>query len=104
MVFSVVVTVSHAGRPDTVQVLKSAGVGVTVIVPVTPAAGAEADAGLMLTEPVAPSWVRIKVLLSMPKVAVRDETELLVAAVQERVLPLFVTMSHDGAPETVHPV
>ena len=71
--------------------------------PVMPAPGADADAGLMLSDPVAPCWERVNVRLSMVSVAVRGETELLAAAVQERLLPEVDTMSQDGEPETVQP-
>ena len=74
------------------------------MVPVMPPPGADADAGLMLSDPVAPSWERVKVWLPMARVAVRGETELLAAAVQESVLPEVERMSQDGELETVQPV
>jgi succinyl-CoA synthetase alpha subunit len=74
------------------------------MVQVAPAAVVEAEAGLRVTERVAPDCESVKVRLSMVRVAVRAATELLAAAVQDRLLPLVVTISQGGAPETVQAV
>ena len=104
MVLPVVETVSQAGGVLTVQVLKSAGVGVTVMAPVPPGAGAEAEVGLRVREPVAPDWERAKDLSPMMRVAERAVTELLAWAVQLTVLPVVETVSQAGLPVTVQEV
>ena len=58
-VFAEVETVSHAGAPVTDHVLKSAGEGVTVKVPVPPVCGAAAEVALSVTEPAAPVCVSV---------------------------------------------
>ena len=98
------VVVSQAGGVLTVQVVKSAGVGVTVMEPVAPGAGAEAEVGLRVREPVAPDWERAKDLSPMMRVAERAVTELLAWAVQLTVLPVVETVSQAGLPVTVQEV
>ena len=75
MVLPAVETVSQAGGELTVQVVKSAGVGVTAMVAVAPVAAAEAEVGLKATEPVAPAWATVKDLSPMLRAAERAATE-----------------------------
>jgi hypothetical protein len=103
-VLAAVETVSQAGWPETVHEVKSAGMGVTAMVLLPPAAGARAEVGLRVTEPVAAAWVRVKVLSPTKRVAERGETEGLGEAVQETVLAAVETVSQAGWPETVHEV
>jgi hypothetical protein len=94
-------TVSQAGFPETVQEVKSAGEGVTVMVDAPPAAGTLAVAGVRVTDPVAPDWDRVNVLSPMVTLAERAVTELLGAAVQETLFSAVVTVSQPGCPVTV---
>jgi hypothetical protein len=104
MVLLVVETVSQVGAPVTVQVVKSAGVGVTVMEPdARQAAGAVAEVGLRATVQVAPDWVRVKVLSPMVRMAERGATRFW-GAVQLMVLFVVETVSQAGAPVTVQVV
>ena len=72
-----------------------------MMVPVAPAAGAEPEEALRVTDPVAPDWDRVNVLSPMVTLAERAVTELLGAAVQETLFSAVVTVSQPGCPVTV---
>ena len=68
--------------------------------PVAPAAAAAAEAGLRVTVPGDPAWVRVKVLSPMVRVAVRGLGSVFAAAVKTWGLAETSTESQAGWPET----
>ena len=98
------VALSQAGGALTVQVVKSAGEGATVTLPEPPAAGADPEAALRVTEPTAPLCVIVKLFSPMVSVWERLLTELLACAAQETAVALRVAVSQAGGLLTVQVV